>query len=106
VKEQPRERKRVIVFTLEWAKWKGINVEEYMAKREREEYLCNDTGRKIVCIWREDIEQLVVDLNNANVKFNELDKALSDEKLETAKVAVEAGLLWYDNKEKRWRAPL
>jgi hypothetical protein len=105
-KAKPGERKRIIVFTVEWAKWKGINIEEYMARREREGYLCNDTGRKIVCVWREDIEQLIVDLNNADVKLNELDKALSGEKLETAKIAVEAGLMWYDNREKRWKAPL
>jgi predicted CopG family antitoxin len=100
------ERKHVIVFTLEWAKRKGINIEEYMSMREKQGYLCNDTGSKVVCVWREDVEQLVVDLNSANAKLNDLDKVLSGERLETAKVAVEAGLLWYDNKEKRWRAPL
>jgi len=100
------ERKRVIVFTLEWANWKGINIEEYMAKKEKEGYLCNEASRKVYCIWREDIEQLVVDLNNAGAKMGELEKVLSGEKLETAKVAVEAGLMWFDNKEKRWRAPL
>jgi hypothetical protein len=38
--------------------------------------------------------------------MGELDKVLSGEKLETAKVAERAGLLWYDSREKRWRAPL
>jgi predicted CopG family antitoxin len=105
-KAGPRERKRVIVFTLEWAQQKGINVEEYMTKREKEGYICNETGREIVCIWREDLEQLVIELNSAGVKMGELDKALSGEKLNTARIAERAGLLWYDNKEKRWRAPL
>jgi hypothetical protein len=40
------------------------------------------------------------------VKMGELDRALSGEKLNTARIAERAGLLWYDNKEKRWRAPL
>jgi hypothetical protein len=106
VKGKSGERKHVIVFTLEWAQQKGINVEEYMTRREREGYLCNEAGRKIYCIWREDIEQLIVDLNNAGAKMGELEKVLSGEKLETAKVAVEAGLMWFDNREKRWRAPL
>jgi hypothetical protein len=105
-KAGPRERKRVIVFTLEWAQQKGINIEEYMTRREREGYLCNETSRKVYCVWREDIEQLIVDLNNAGAKMGELDKVLGGEKLETAKIAIEAGLMWYDNKEKRWRAPL
>jgi hypothetical protein len=105
-KAKVEERRHVIVFSLEWAQQKGINIEEYMAKKERQGYLCNEANRKIYCVWREDIEQLVVDLNNAGAKMGELDKALSGERLETAKIAVEAGLLWYDNREKRWRAPL
>ena len=105
-KAKAGERKHVIVFTLEWARQKGINIEEYMAKKEKEGYICNEANRKVYCIWREDIEQLVVDLNSMNAKLNDLDKVLSGEKLETAKVAIEAGLLWYDSKEKRWRAPL
>jgi len=105
-KAKAGERKHVIVFTLEWARQKGINIEEYMAKKEKEGYTCNEANRKVYCIWREDIEQLVVDLNSMNAKLNDLDKVLSGEKLETAKVAIEAGLLWFDGKEKRWRAPL
>jgi len=105
-KAKSGERKHVIVFTLEWAQQKGINIEEYMTRREREGYLCNETSGKVYCVWREDIEQLIVDLNNAGAKMGELDKVLGGEKLETAKVAIEAGLMWYDNKEKRWRAPL
>jgi hypothetical protein len=105
-KAKAGEKRHVIAFTLEWARKKNINIEEYMARKEREGFLCNDTGSKVVCVWREDIEQLIVDLNNAGVKMGELEKVLSGERLETAKVAIEAGLMWYDNKEKRWRAPL
>jgi hypothetical protein len=100
------ERRRVIVFTLEWARERNINIEEYMARKEREGYLCNEANRKVYCIWREDIEQLVVDLNNSNARMGELEKVLSGERLDTARKAIEAGLLWYDSKEKRWRAPL
>jgi hypothetical protein len=106
VKEQSRERRRVIVFTLEWAREKNINIEEYMARKEKEGYLCNEANRKVYCIWREDIEQLVVDLNSSNAKMGELEKILNGEKLDTARKAIEAGLLWYDSREKRWRAPL
>lgn len=105
-KEQPKERRHVIVFTFEWARQKGINIEEYMARKEKEGYLCNEASRKVYCIWREDIEQLVVDLNNASAKMGELEKILSGERLDIARKAVEAGLLWFDSKDKRWRAPL
>jgi RecG-like helicase len=106
VKGKSEERRRVIVFTLEWAREKNINIEEYMARKEKEGYLCNEASRKVYCIWREDIEQLVVDLNNSNAKMGELEKILSGERLDTARKAIEAGLLWFDSKDKRWRAPL
>jgi hypothetical protein len=105
-KAKSGERRRVISFSLEWAGRKGINVEEYMARREREGYLCNETGREVVCVWREDIEQVVAELNSAGAKMGELDRVLSGEKLETARAAERAGLLWYDSREGRWRAPL
>ena len=105
-KAKAEERRHIIVFTLEWAREKGVNVEEYMAKKERQGYLCNEANRKVYCIWREDIEQLVVDLNSAGTRMGELEKVLSGEKLDTARKAVEAGLLWFDSKEKRWKAPL
>jgi hypothetical protein len=100
------ERKHVIVFSYEWAERKGIKIEDYMAKREKEGYLCNDANRKVYCIWREDIEQIVVDLNSSGAKMGDLERVLSGDKLETARTAIEAGLLWYDSKEGRWRAPL
>ena len=106
VAAKSKERRHVIVFSLEWAKQKGIDVEEYMARKEREGYICNEAGRKVCCIWREDIEQLVVDLNSAGARMGELDKVLAGEKLETAKAAVDAGLLWFSSKEQRWQAPL
>jgi hypothetical protein len=107
-KAKSEEKERIKIISLEWARKQGMNIEEYMMKKERQGFLCNEANRKIYCIWREDIEQLVVDLNNTGAKMGELDKALSGdgEKLETAKVAIEAGLMWYDNREKRWRAPL
>jgi hypothetical protein len=106
VKAKSGERRHVIVFTLEWAREKNINIEEYMARKEKEGFLCNEASRKVYCIWREDIEQLVVDLNNSNAKMGELEKILSGERLDIARKAVDAGLLWYDSREKRWRAPL
>ena len=105
-KAKSGERRHVIVFTLEWAREKNINIEEYMARKEKEGYLCNEASRKVYCIWREDIEQLVVDLNSSNAKMGELEKILSGEKLDIARKAIEAGLLWFDSKDKRWRAPL
>jgi hypothetical protein len=105
-KVQPRERKRVITFSLEWASRRGINIEEYMARKEREGYVCNETSHEVVCVWREDLEELVVELNSAGAKMGELDRVLSGEKLNMARVAERAGLLWYDSREKRWRAPL
>jgi hypothetical protein len=100
------EKERIKIISLEWARKQGVNIKEYMARKEKQGYICNDTASKVYCVWREDIEQVIVDLNNAGAKTGELEKVLSGEKLETAKVAVEAGLLWYDSKEKRWRAPL
>jgi RecG-like helicase len=105
-KAKSEEKERVKIISLEWARKQGMNIEEYMMKKERQGFLCNEANRKIYCVWREDVEQVIVDLNNAGAKMEELEKVLSGERLETAKVAIEAGLMWYDNKEKRWRAPL
>jgi hypothetical protein len=105
-KAKAGERRYAIVFTFEWAREKKINVEEYMVRKEKEGYVCGETSREIVCVWRELLEEIVVELNKAGVKLGELDKALSGEKLNAARVAEKAGLLWFDLKEKRWRAPL
>jgi hypothetical protein len=99
-------RRHVIVFSLEWAKQKGIDVGEYMARREKEGYLCNEASRKVYCIWRGDLEELVAELNSTGAKTGELERVLSGEKLKTARAAVEAGLPWYDSREKIWKAPL
>jgi hypothetical protein len=99
-------RRHVIVFSLEWAKQKGIDMEEYTTRKEREGYLCNEASRKVYCIWRGDLEELVAELNSTGAKTGELERVLSGEKLKTARATVEAGLLWYDSREKIWKAPL
>jgi hypothetical protein len=43
-----------------------MNIEEYMARKERQGYICNEANRKVYCIWREDIEQIIVELNSSN----------------------------------------
>jgi len=100
------EKERIKIISLEWARKQGMNIEEYMARKERQGYICNEANRKVYCIWREDIEQIVVELNSTNAGMGDLERVLSGEKLEIARTAVEAGLMWYDSKEKRWRAPL
>ena len=100
------EKERIKIISLEWARKQGMNIEEYMARKERQGYICNEANRKVYCIWREDIEQIIVELNSSNVGVGDLERVLSGEKLEIARTAIEAGLLWYDSKERRWRAPL
>jgi hypothetical protein len=73
---------------------------------EREGYLCNERGDEVVCLWRELLEQAVVDLNNGRASdARDFEKVLEGDavKLEVAKAAYEAGLLWYDGKQRRWR---
>jgi hypothetical protein len=73
---------------------------------EREGYLCNERGDEVVCVWRELLEQAVVDLNNSRASdARDFEKVLEGDavKLEVAKAAYEAGLLWYDGKQRRWR---
>jgi predicted DNA-binding protein len=84
------------------------DTESYMTDMERSGWLCNEASRSIICVWRELLEQVVVDLNNSKAGVNDLEKVLAGDKdkLEVAKASYEAGLMWYDNKEKRWRAPL
>jgi len=47
--------------------------------------------------------QAVVDLNNAKARMGELGKVLSGVRLEVARAAEKAGLLWFDVHEGRWR---
>jgi len=82
--------------------------ERYMAEMERRGWLCNEAARQVVCVWRETLEQAVVDLNSAGAGARDMEKALAGDgvKLEVAKTAHEAGLLWYNSREKRWKAAL
>ena len=93
----------VKMFTIEWASRKGLNVEEYMKGKESQGYICNDTASHVICVWREELEQAVVDLNNAKARMGELGKVLSGVRLEVARVAEKAGLLWFDAREGRWK---
>jgi hypothetical protein len=83
------------------------NAESYIADMERSGWVCNEVNRNVVCVWRELLEQAVVDLNNSKAGVNDLEKVLAGDgdKLEVAKAGYEAGLLWY-SKEGRWKAAL
>ena len=82
--------------------------ERYMAEMEKKGWLCNEAARQVVCVWRETLEQAVVDLNSGGAGTKDMEKALAGDgvKLEVAKAAHEAGLLWYSLQEKRWKATL
>jgi predicted CopG family antitoxin len=79
--------------------------EKYVAEMERRGWLCNEAGRQVVCVWRETLEQAVVDLNSGGAGAKDVEKVLAGDraKLEVAKAAYEAGLLWYDSKQGKWR---
>lgn len=82
------------------------DVESYAAGMEREGYLCNERGEEVVCVWRELLEQAVADLNNSRASdARDFERVLEADpvKLEVSKAAYEAGLLWYDGKQRRWR---
>jgi hypothetical protein len=82
------------------------DVESYIAGMEREGYLCNERGDEVVCTWRELLEQAVADLNSAGTPdARDFERVLEADpvKLEASKAAYEAGLLWYDGKQRRWR---
>ena len=96
-------RRYVYTIALKELEKKGLNAENYMKDRERQGYICNDTASHVICVWREELEQAVVDLNNAKARIGELDKALSGVRLEVARAAEKAGLLWFDASEGRWR---
>ncbi len=83
------------------------DAESYIADMERSGWVCNETNKNIVCVWRELLEQIVVDLNNSKAGVKDLEKVLTDkDKLEVAKASYEAGLLWFNSKEGRWKAAL
>jgi len=101
---KPREGSEYVkTVSVEWASRRGLNIEEYMRRREREGYICNDTASHVICVWREELEQAVVELNGAKAKVGEVGKVLSGVRLEVAKAAEKAGLLWFDVHEGRWR---
>ncbi len=81
------------------------DAEGYMAGMEREGWICNERGGSIICVWRELLEQVVVDLNNSKAGVGELERVLAGDKvkLEAGRAAYEAGILWLDSREKRWR---
>lgn len=93
----------VKTVSIEWASRKGLNLERYMKDKERQGYICNDTASHIICVWREELEQAVVDLNSAKARMGELGKVLSGVRLEVAKAAEKAGLLWFDAGEGKWK---
>lgn len=82
------------------------DVESYISDMEHGGYLCNEKGEEVVCVWREVLEQAVADLNSSKTtNVGDFDKILANDmvKLEISKAAYEAGLLWYDGKQGRWR---
>jgi hypothetical protein len=83
------------------------DVESYIADMERSGWVCNEANKYIICVWRQVLEQVVVDLNNSKAGVNDLEKVLAGDKdkLEVAKASYEAGLLWY-SKEGKWKATL
>jgi 2-succinyl-5-enolpyruvyl-6-hydroxy-3-cyclohexene-1-carboxylate synthase len=103
--EEVREEKAESKYVVRVSKEEAGDPESYITDMEREGWICNEKSGSIICVWRELLEQVVVDLNNIKVGVNDLEKALAGDKdkLEAGKAAYEAGILWYDGKEKRWR---
>jgi hypothetical protein len=103
--EEVREEKAESEYVVRVSKEEAGDAESYIADMEREGWICNEKSGSIICVWRELLEQVVVDLNNSKAGVNDLEKALAgdEDKLEVGKAAYEAGILWLDSKEKRWR---
>jgi hypothetical protein len=103
--EEVREEKAESEYVVRVSKEEAGDVEGYIADMEREGWICNEKSGSIICVWRELLEQVVVDLNNSKAGVNDLEKALAgdEDKLEVGKASYEAGILWLDSKEKRWR---
>jgi hypothetical protein len=59
-------------------------------------------------LWQELLERVMVGLNGAGAGARDLERVLAGDsvKLEAAKAAYEAGLLWHSSQEKRWKAAL
>jgi hypothetical protein len=103
--EEVREEKAESEYVLRVSKEDVGDVESYIADTEREGWICNEKTGSIVCVWRETLEQVLVDLNNSKAGVNDLEKVLAGDKdkLEVGKAAYEAGILWFDGKQGRWR---
>jgi hypothetical protein len=99
-----RGHKRVISFSKDWAEAKNIDIEAYIDAKERLGYVCNETVEEVICIWKEDLKNVVERLNAEKAGLNDLERALKGEERKIARMAREAGLLWLDSKEKRWKA--
>jgi hypothetical protein len=84
----------------------GGDPEKYMAEMERKGWLCNEAARQVICVWREALRLVVDVLNKNSVRVSEMEKALAEDKdmLEVAKAGYEAGLLWFDSSQGKWRA--
>jgi hypothetical protein len=102
--EEKAESKHVVRVSTEEAG----DPEKYVAEMERKGWLCNETAKQVICVWRETLEQIIVDLNSAGAGARDMERVLAGDsvKLEVAKAAYEAGLLWYGSREKRWKAAL
>jgi hypothetical protein len=101
--EEVREAKAESEYVMRVSREDVGDVESYIVDTEREGWICNEKAGNIICVWRELLEQVVVDLNNAKAGVNDLEKVLAGDKLEVGKAAYEAGILWLDSKERRWR---
>jgi hypothetical protein len=104
--EEVRREKAGDKYVVRLPKEEVEDVESYIADMEHGGYLCNEKGEEVVCVWREVLEQAVADLNNGKTtNVGDFDKILANDmvKLEISKAAYEAGLLWYDGKQGRWR---
>jgi hypothetical protein len=103
--EEVREEKVESEYVVRVSKEEAGDVESYIADMEREGWMCNEKSGSIICVWRELLEQVIVDLNNSKAGVNDLEKTLAGDKnkIEVGKAAYEAGLLWLDGKQGRWR---
>jgi hypothetical protein len=103
--EKVRKEKAEGEYVVRVSKEEVDDPDSYIADMERGGWICNEKSGNIICVWRELLEETVVDLNNNKAGVNELEKVLAGDKdkLEVAKAGYEAGLIWYDGKQGKWR---
>jgi hypothetical protein len=104
--EEVRREKAGGKYVVRIPKEEVEDVESYISGMEHGGYLCNEKGEEVVCVWREVLEQALIDLNNSKAtNVGGFEKVLANDmvKLEISKAAYEAGLLWYDGKQRKWR---